>query len=50
MEELLKYARELIIELLDGNEEAIEQITEEIIESGYTTKEEILYHLDNYYL
>ena len=49
MEELLKYAEELIISV-GGNEEDVEQIIEEIIESGYTTKEEVDSHLENYYL
>jgi len=34
---------------LGGNNEDIEQIIEEIEESGYTTMEEVKTHIDNYY-
>ena len=34
---------------IGGNSEDVEQITDEIIESGYTTMEEVKIHIDNYY-
>ena len=49
MEEILKYTEDLILSL-GGNKYDIEQITEEIKESGYTTKEKVKAHLENYYL
>ena len=49
MEDILKYAEKLIL-LMGGNEADIEQITDEIKESGYTTIEEVKSHLENYYM
>jgi len=34
---------------MGGCEEDVEQITDEIIASGYTTIEEVKFHLENYY-
>lgn len=47
--QLLAYAEEIILSM-GGNEADIEQITEEIKESGYTTIEEVKSHLENYYI
>ena len=49
LEELLNYAKEIILSI-GGNEADIEQITDEIIESGYTTFEEVKFHFVNYYM
>lgn len=48
MKDILKCAEEIILSM-GGNEFDIEQITEEIKESGYTTMKEVKFHLDNYY-
>jgi len=34
---------------LGGNNEDVEQIIDEIVESGYTTMEEVKAHIENYY-
>lgn len=49
MENILKYAEEVILSM-GGNEADIEQIIDEIKESGYTTIEEIRVHIENYYM
>lgn len=46
---LLAYVEEIILSI-GGNEADIEQITDEIKESGYTTIEEIKSHLEQYYI
>lgn len=46
--ELLNQTKELIF-AMGGNEADVDQITDEIIGSGYTTIEEVKAHLDNYY-
>ena len=48
MEDILKYAKEIVLSN-GGNEVDIEQITDEIKESKYTTIEEVKSHLENYY-
>ena len=47
--DIFEYAEDIILSM-GGNEADIEQITEEIKESGYTTIEEIKSHLENYYM
>jgi hypothetical protein len=47
--ELFGYAEELILSM-GGNKADIEQITDEIKESRYSTIEEIKLHLENYYM
>ena len=47
--DLLNHAKEIILSM-GGNDADIEQITEEIINSGYTTIEEVKFHLENYYM
>lgn len=47
--DLLAYAKDIILSM-GGNEVDIEQITEEIKESGYTTIEEVKLHMENYYM
>jgi hypothetical protein len=47
--DIFKYAR-IIIWSAGGNETDIEQITEEIKQCGYTTIEQVKFHLENYYL
>lgn len=49
MENIFKYAEEIILSI-GGNEADIDQITEEIKESGYTTIEEVKSHFENYYM
>lgn len=49
MKDILKYTEEIILSM-GGNEFDVEQITEEIKESGYTTIEEVKSHLENYYM
>lgn len=49
MEDIFKYAEEIILSM-GGNEADIEQITDEIKQSGYTTIEEVKSHLENYYM
>ena len=44
-----EYAEDIILSM-GGNEVDIEQIIEEIKESGYTTIEEVKSHLENYYM
>lgn len=48
MDELLKFAVKTILSM-GGNKADIEQITNEIKESNYTTIEEIKFHIENYY-
>lgn len=47
--DLLAYAEEIILSM-GGNGADVEQIIEEIKESGYTTIEEVKSHLENYYM
>ena len=49
MKNILEYAEEIILSM-GGNEADVEQITDEIKESGYTTIEEVKSHLENYYM
>ncbi len=49
MENLNNYAEKMIISI-GGNEADIEQIINEIRENNYKTKEEIKWHLENYYM
>ena len=47
--DIFKYAEDIILSM-GGNGADVEQITEEIKESGYTTIEEVKSHLENYYI